>query len=75
MLRASQTATRALAPFARRGSPLQLAPFARHGFPLTLAPFALTNADLDGKLLGALGCAASTIIALLYDDPKTDYVD
>jgi len=40
MLRASQTATRALAPFARRGFPLKLAPFARHGFPLKLAPFA-----------------------------------
>ena len=32
MLRASQTATRALAPFARRGFPLKLAPFARRGF-------------------------------------------
>merc|ERR1719258_903733 len=40
MLRASQTATRALAPFARRGFPLKLAPFARHGLPLKLAPFA-----------------------------------
>ena len=32
MLRASQTATRALAPFARHGFPLKLAPFARRGF-------------------------------------------
>ena len=42
-------------------------------WPLTLAPFALYDCRLDAKLLGAVGCAGATLIALLFEDPKEEW--
>ena len=61
------------AALARAATARRAVDLALVAWPLTLAPFALYDCRLDAKLLGAVGCAGATLIALLFEDPKEEW--